>query len=191
LKTYSEDDICLIFDNIDHLKLRKNDSLKTLIYLAFYTGLRSSDLLTITVDKIDLRKREIKYYSPKRKLHRSVAFHEDLLPVLEKSIAQRNNGRLLNYSETESIGRALRRFYKMIGIDDKGYVARTFRKTFITLCRRYKMDASIVAELVGHEHQSTADRFYNKIDHNQMLEELKKFKRPECSDEDSVEKGDR
>ncbi len=88
-------------------------------------------------------------------------------------------GNLLEYSETEAIGRALRRFFKKIGIENKGYSARTFRKIFITLCRSYGMDSSIVAELVGHEHQSTADKFYNKIDHSQMIKELQKFKRPQ------------
>ena len=167
---FHDEDICKIFQEIEKMKLKKNDSLKTLVYIAFYTGLRSSDMLTITADKIDLKNRELKYYSPKRKIHRSIAFHKDLVPILKDSIEAVGEGKLLNYSQTEAIGKALRRFYNGIGIDNKGYVARTFRKTFITLCRRYRMDASIVAELVGHEHQSTADRFYNKIDHSLMLE---------------------
>jgi integrase len=49
-------------------------------------------------------------------------------------------------------------------------------KTFITLCRSYGMDSSVFAELVGHAHESTADKFYNRIDHKLMIKELKKFK---------------
>lgn len=64
-------------------------------------------------------------------------------------------------------------------IGTKGYSARTFRKTFITLCRsRYNMDASIVRELVGHEHGNTTDRYYNQIGIDAMKKELQKFKRP-------------
>ena len=37
------------------------------------------------------------------------------------------------------------------------------------------MDESTVKELVGHSHSSTTDRFYNKIDFEQMSEELKKY----------------
>lgn len=37
------------------------------------------------------------------------------------------------------------------------------------------MDESVVKELVGHTHTSTTDRFYNKIDIEQMNEELKKY----------------
>lgn len=179
---FSVRDVCLIFKNLDDPKTEKTQSFKTLVYLAFYTGLRSSDLLTITVDRVDLNKREIKYYSPKRKVHRSIAFHNDLVPILTERIAEIKEGKLINYTETEAIGRAFRRFFKQIGIDEKGYTARTFRKTFITLCRSYGMDSSIVAELVGHEHQSTADKFYNRISHELMQLELQKFRRPRCED---------
>ena len=66
---------------------------------------------------------------------------------------------------------------KEIGLSAKKYTARTFRKTFITLARsRYNMDASIVRELVGHEHGNTTDKFYNQISINAMRKELKKFK---------------
>ncbi len=150
--TFKESDICKIFDNLENKKLNKSDSFKLLVYLVFYTGLRSSDLLTITADKVDLEKREIRYYSPKRKIHRRIAFHEDLLSILTDRLSVIKEGKLLNYKETEAIGRALRRYYKQIGIDGRGYVARAFRKTFITLCRSHGMDSSIVAELVGHEH---------------------------------------
>jgi hypothetical protein len=30
-------------------------------------------------------------------------------------------------------------------------------------------------ELVGHEHQNTTDKYYNKIEIKQMFDELKKF----------------
>ncbi|MCP5061366.1 MAG: hypothetical protein GY936_02760 [Ignavibacteriae bacterium] len=73
----------------------------------------------------------------------------------------------------------MKRFMKKINLDHKGYTARTFRKTFITLCRsRYNIDASIVRELVGHEHGNTQDRYYNEIEIKQLTQELKKFKRP-------------
>ena len=41
------------------------------------------------------------------------------------------------------------------------------------------MDASIVKELVGHEHTNTTDRYYNNISVERMKEDLKKFIRPE------------
>ncbi len=172
---FSDEDIVKIFDNL----AGKNNNFKTLIYLAFYTGLRSSDMLTIKVSGIDLKRRELKYYSPKRKVYRQVAFHEDLDEIISKRVEEVKDGDLLDYTEIENLGRACHRYFELIGIGDKDYSARTFRKTFITLARRCRMDASVVAELVGHAHSSTADRFYNRIDLELMNEELRKFKRPE------------
>ncbi len=167
----SDDDIIKIFENLQS----KNSNFQTLIYLAGYTGLRSSDLLTIEVKGVDLKNRELKYYSPKRKKFRQVAFHEELLPILTKRIEEVKSGKLLDYNNIENLGRAVTRFFADISLSGNGYSARTFRKTFITLARRHRMDASIVAELVGHEHNNTADRFYNRISLEQMKEELRKF----------------
>ena len=76
------------------------------------------------------------------------------------------------------------RYLKDIKIYKRDYTARTFRKTFISLCRsRYNMDASIVRELVGHEHQNTTDRYYNQISIERMKEELKKFMIPKINGE--------
>lgn len=176
---FSDEDIVKIFDGL----AGKNSNFKTLIYLGFYSGLRSSDMLTIKVSDIDLGKKELKYYSPKRKVYRQVAFHEYLVAVLSERKKQLNEGKLLDYSKIESLNRACSRYFEEIKINKKGYSARTFRKTFITIARRCRMDASIVAELTGHAHSSTADRFYNRIDIEQMVEELRKFKRPQITND--------
>lgn len=167
----SEQDIKKIFDSLDN----KNTNFSTFIYLAFYTGLRASDLLSIKGDHIDLERRELRYYSPKRKIYREVGFHKFLVPILRNRIEEVGDGKLLNYNNVENLGMAMRRFLKQIELNGKHYSSRTFRKTFITMCRRYGMDPSVVAELVGHEHQSTTDKYYNKIEIQQMLDELEKF----------------
>lgn len=168
---FSDEDILKIFNGLNE----KNINFRTLIYLAFYSGLRSSDMLTIEVKGIDLKNRVMRYYSPKRKIFRQVAFHEELVDILKIRIDSVKQGKLLEYNNIENLGKACNRFFEQIGINNKGYTARTFRKTFITLARRHGIDASVVAELVGHEHTSTADRFYNQISLDQMKEELRKF----------------
>ena len=172
---FRDEDIYKIFDGLKE----KNSNFKTMIYLLFYTGLRPSDILTITIQKIDLENRIINYYSPKRKKFREIAFHEDLVPVLRERIKELSIDNLLDYNNVENLARAIRRFMDTLKLDDKKYTARTFRKTFITLCRsRYDMDASIVKELVGHEHGNTTDRYYNQISIGKMKSELIKFKHP-------------
>jgi len=172
---FTDEDIAKIFDNLQ----TKNSNFRTAVQIAFYTGLRSSDFLSITVERINLEQRELTYYSPKRGKYRSIPFHEDLLPVLESRIKEVKTGSIINYSNIHSLGRAIERYLDKLKIGSKGYSARTFRKTYITLCRsRYNMDASIVRELVGHEHGNTTDRYYNQIGMDVMKNELKKFKRP-------------
>ncbi len=170
--TFIDADADLIFNNLKE----KNSNFTTLIYLAYYTGLRSSDLISIKVEDIDLVNREVKYYSPKRKKFRLIGFHKNLVPVLQNRMNERQDGQILDYASVENLGRAITRFFDDIGIKGKGYTARTFRKSFITLCRNCEMDASVVAELVGHEHRSTADRFYNNITTMVMKRELEKFR---------------
>ena len=168
---FTEEDIEKIFESLP----TKNSNFRTLVYLAFYTGLRSSDMLTIEVSGIDIKNRELKYYSPKRKRFRQIAFHEELVPVLSQRIIEIKSGRVLDFNSIENLGRSLARYFQIISISNKGYSARTFRKTFITLARRHGMDASVVAELVGHEHGNTTDKFYNQISIEQMKVELKKY----------------
>jgi len=177
---FSNEDLKKIFDGLKN----KNANFKILIYTLFYTGLRSSDVLSIKIEDIDISKRELHYYSPKRKKHRVVGFHKDLISLFDDFIKAHQVGNLLDYSSTENLGKAVHRYLVDLGLANKKYSARTFRKTFITLCREFGMDASIVSELVGHEHMSTADRFYNKISTVIMNKELEKFDATEIFTED-------
>jgi len=154
----------------------KNSNFRTLINLLFYTGLRSSDILTITAENVDIKGGKISYYSPKRKKFREIAFHEGLKEILKERIEEVKTGKLVKYNNVENLGRAIVRYFEAIELGGKGYTARTFRKNFITIARAFGMDASIIRELVGHEHSATADRYYNNITIETMAKELKKFK---------------
>ena len=164
-----------IIDNLND----KNSNFRAAVLLFLFTGLRSSDILTITSERIDLENEVLHYYSPKRKKYRSVAFHKLLKPILRERTSEVLSGPILNYGNIENIGRAIHRYLKELELDKYGYSARTFRKTFITLCRsRFGMDASIVRELVGHEQGNTTDKYYNSISIETMKKELMKFVYP-------------
>jgi len=172
---FSTSDIKFLFKDVE----KHPGSIKMIVYLAFYTGLRPSDLYLVNIEDIDMKKRTLKYYEQKRKKHRTVPFHEDLVKILKQYIGEKTTGRLLPWKEYNYLGKAITRYFANIKFDEKGYSARTFRKTFITLARsEYSMDAAIVRELVGHEHKDTADRYYNEITVDTMRRELKKFKLP-------------
>jgi integrase len=167
------EDLAVIFSMLD--KAKKSESFKTLIAVLYYTGLRASDLISIKVEDINLRGCLLKYYSPKRKVNREIAFHRDLLPIFKRIKEEHPEGKLLDYKNGESLQRAISRYFDVIDLKDRKYTSRSFRKTFITIARKNGMDESVVKELVGHAHTSTTDRFYNKIDTDQMSKELLKY----------------
>lgn len=172
---FSIPDIIFLFKEVE----KASSSIKMLVYLAFYTGLRPSDIYLINIEDIDLKAGTLKYYALKRKKRRKIPFHKDLEKILTEYIGERKEGRLLPWSQYNYLGKAIARYFAEIGFNKKGYSARTFRKTFITLARsNFLMDATVVRELVGHEHMNTADRYYNEISIDIMKSELKKFKRP-------------
>lgn len=159
----------------------KNRNFKVLIYLAFYTGLRSSDILSIRSENINFEEQTLSYYSPKRKMTRTIAFHDELVKILRHRVEEIGNGTIIKYKTVESFGRAVTSYFKQIKLR-KGLTARTFRKSFITRALEAGINKSVVRELVGHEHSSTTDKYYNSISIQQMLSELRKYKLPDEND---------
>lgn len=165
----------MIFINLH----QKSNNFITSVLLLAYTGLRSSDILSILCENIDLENRVIRFYSPKRKRQREIGFHRDLVPILKVRIEVVGSGPLIDYKNVESLGQAVTDYYKQLGIDTNKYVTRTFRKSFITYCRNtLRIDASFVEALVGHEHGTVADRHYNEITPEVMKDELLKYDLP-------------
>lgn len=173
----SLDDLALIFGALGIIT--KTDNFRNLLMLLYYTGLRASDLLSLEIQNVDIANRTMRFYSPKRKVHRAIVFHEDLLPIFNRIIEVKSIGKVLDYKQVETLQRAINRYFENLGLKEKRYTSRSFRKTFITLARRNKMDETTVKELVGHAHTSTTDKFYNKIEDEQMKEELNKYLRVE------------
>ena len=173
---FEEDDMKLIFKKM----VDKNANFKILVNLLAYTGLRSTDLLGINMDGIDLTKQTISYYSLKSKQYRDVPFHPALINVLTEAKKNIPEGKLLAYNNETNLGRAIVRYFGEIKIDKKGYSARTFRKTFITWARnRYGVDATVLRELVGHSHRNIMDKHYNDITIENMRTELEKIQEVE------------
>lgn len=173
--TFKMEHFQMIFFNL----YRKSNNFITAVLLLAYTGLRSSDILSIKCENIDLENRVIRFYSPKRKRQREIGFHKDLVPILKTRMEIVGSGLLIDYKNIESLGQAITDYYKQLGIDTYEYVTRTFRKFFITYCRNtLRIDASIVEALVGHEHGTVADRHYNEITPEVMKDELLKYDLP-------------
>jgi integrase len=184
IKTKPEVKDKIVFTDVHIKKIRKNLlhlnlNQRTTVMLLLFTGLRPSDILSFTGEKIDLKKRMIKYFSSKTRKNRQIYFHKELIPILRQRIDAVGNGKLLNYKNVANISRAIARFFKFLKLTGKGYSARTFRKTFITLCRnRFGIEDAIVREIVGHSQGNVPDKFYNQIDDKSIKKALDKIKLP-------------
>lgn len=167
------------FEQIFRYLYNKTSNFKTAICLLFMTGLRSSDVMEIKCEYINFERMTMRYYSPKRKKYREVAFHPDLKGLLLERVKEIQSGKLIQYNSVENLGKAVTRYFSEIQIGRRGYTARSFRKTFITISlNKFKMDHTVVKELVGHEHTNTTDKYYNRISFDVQHEELKKFQIP-------------
>jgi len=173
---FSSEDVQKIFDGLKD----KNLNFKTMIYLAYYSGLRSSDLLSLSIDKINLEEESFNYYAKKIKKWRSVPFHKSLMPVLKELIKEREGGALLDYSRVDNMSRAFSRYLVKLGISNKGYSMRTFRKTFITNASM-SMDLATVSKLVGHSQINTTAKYYTKVDNKRQKNQLDKLEEIESA----------
>jgi integrase len=170
---FRPDHIHLIFDNLH----KTNSNLRTCIYLLTYTGLRSTDILSIRAEDVDLRNKSFQYYSPKLKKHIIVPTHTKLIPALKQRLTEVSHGRLLDYSDHKAIAHALNRFLTILQIDKFGYSPRTFRKSFDTWGYARGMDSIANSRLVGHS-VTTAERHYREVYIGKLRDELNKFELP-------------
>lgn len=170
---FNPDHIHLIFDNLH----KANSNLRTCIYLLTYTGLRSTDILTIRAEDIDLGNKSFQYYSPKLKKHIIIPAHPKLIPVLKERLLEVTKGPLLDYSDHKTIAHALNRFLKTLEIDKHGYSPRTFRKSFDTWAYEKGMDSIANSRLVGHS-VAIAEKHYREVYMGKLREELNKFGLP-------------
>lgn len=172
LIVFSEEDLDTLLKGLEE----KNSNFKTVIYMLLYTGLRPSDIYNIKVEDIDLDKHEFNYYSEKTDEYFQLPIHPDLYPILEKRVSEVGEGRIFQYETINNIGKAFRRYLKDIGLDNKSYTLRTFRKTFITLMHEGGADLATVAKLVGHKQVTTTEKYYNKLSIMKKKNELSKLK---------------
>jgi integrase len=180
--TFSNDDINKIIsgleDEYNNGVKKKNSNFVTLIYTLIYTGLRPSDIIGITCEDIDIENKRLQYYSVKTNEYFIIPIHESLLPILSNRINEIKSGRIFNYKNINHMGRAFRRYLKTLGLTNKNYNLRTFRKSFISMAYASGVDLTMVSKLVGHKQITTTAKYYNKISISHQSNEVNKIKFP-------------
>jgi integrase/recombinase XerD len=173
----------IIFSDKDRKKIiselvtqEKNENFQLMIYLLLYSGLRPSDIINLTVEQIDLKKMEMRYYSSKTNNWFVRPIHNNIKAILAKRIEGKKSERLFDYSEIKNMGKAFQRYLADIGLDGKNYDLRTFRKDFISRSQEAGIPINVTASLVGHNNIKTTMTYYTKLSSKLLKNELKKLK---------------
>ncbi len=157
----------------------KNLNFRLAIHLLMYSGLRPSDILSLTYSSFDLTKMTMNIYSSKVKRWLIRPIHPVLLDILTEVKGQCTSDdsatNVFNYSDVKAMGKAFSRYLVEIGLGDRDYDLRTFRKDFITRGQASGIDIAVISDLVGHSDIRTTKRFYTQLPTETMRDNLNKI----------------
>ena len=169
---FSQEDIQLM---LEHVK-EKSEQFQITFYLLLFTGLRPTDLLNSKVKDLNVKKLTFSYYSPKVDKYQTIAITSELVENIYPLIRNKNpEDKLVQYADLHNIGRAFRQFIKEMGLSNKGYTLRTFRKTFISIAYEKGVDYVTLSRLIGHSNIRTTAKYYTQFSLAKQHEEVNKI----------------
>jgi len=149
---------------------------RPILATAYFAGMRKSEILNLTLDKVDLRNRVIRLEAgdTKTKMARNVPICGSLLEILTKETRiLRKAGEprhlfLYKGKPVTDFRKALKVACDKSGIaygrgDGAGFCFHDLRHTSVTNFRKAGVPESVIMQIVGHTTRSMFDR-YNKID---------------------------
>lgn len=155
--------------------------LRDILMMAYHTGMRRGEILPLTWDKIDLKKRFIylEAADTKDKEKRSIPISDELhmtLKAIPKALHD-NHVFLYQGQPIEDIRTGLRATCEASGIPygretKGGFIFHDLRHTFNTNMRKAGVPESVIMALTGHSTRSMFDR-YNTIDEDDLRDAIK------------------
>ncbi len=180
----NSEEVLRIFGRISNLKHR------TMVMLAYGTGVRVAELVRLRIEDIDVRRRLIHVRKGKRSKDRYTILPDALLPILHKywtNFELGNTGWLFpgkepgSHLSERSIQAVIRRVVDAAAVSKKVSM-HTFRHTFATELLEQGTDIRYIQELLGHESSRTTE-IYTHV----SSKKLSKIKSPFDHLRDSLE----
>ncbi len=146
------EEIDLLIHNIDH------SLIKLVTQTLFYTGMRISECLNLTLDQVDLSQRVIHIINGKGKKDRNIPIHHDLLPLLqsylEKDRPKIDTPYFFITKKTGSLSavyfnRVIKDTANMVGIK-KNISAHILRHSFASNLIKNGVNLVHIQKLLGH-----------------------------------------
>lgn len=157
------------------------------VIIMLYTGVRIGELLAIKTADVDISLRVIHLHGTKTDAaERKVPIHKELIPYLEKRIAEGNEYLLSNANGAPFIHTSYRKYFfepfmKHIG---STHTPHALRHTFISIMDNCGVSSQsvVLKRIVGHSNKDVTEHYTHK-DIAQLIKAIDKFKLPTSCDE--------
>ena len=134
------------------------------ILFSIKTGCRQGEMLQLTVDDIDMEKREIVFRDTKNGTDHWLKMHEDLIPILERRLQYRINSELFPWRDKDQLLRAFKSLAIVSKVPLEGRVWHTLRHSVATwLCER-QVPLRTVMGVLNHKRVETTLRYAKASD---------------------------
>ena len=153
-------------DEIDELWSRTDEWWAKVTLMLLYTGLRTKELRTITLDMIDFDNRWLDIPFAKNKYSvRGIPIHKRVLPLFRDYMI--NGGNLYGFAHS-TLNKDLNEFH--------GHRAHDARHTFTTRMRECGVDHLTIQRLLGHAPSDVTYKVYTHITPDELRQAIKKLK---------------
>lgn len=175
-KAITGDELARLIETVDRLTVEDNRHktgknlrrrYKAILYIFLNCGLRKSELVNLQLDDVDFANAKLLIHGKGAK-QRYVYMSDKTMATLKSYLEIRNELKgatnstfvFLTGSGSEKmavsdINRYVDRLFKEAGLDGKGYVVHTLRKTAATALHRNGIDIYTIKEILGHDNINT------------------------------------
>ena len=134
------------------------------ILFSIKTGCRQGEMLQLTVDDIDMEKREIVFRDTKNGTDHWLKMHDDLIPILERRLQYRINSELFPWRDKDQLLRAFKSLARASKVPLEGRVWHTLRHSVATwLCER-QVSIRTIMGVLNHRRVETTLRYAKASD---------------------------
>ncbi len=149
-----------------------------IVSVLFETGIRAHELLSITVEDVDLERREIVIRKAKFGEERVVFFGPLTEAVLKKYLRTVCSGRLVPLSYT-GLYKRLKTLARRAGVDPKRVRPHVLRHTFATEALRRGLNLIALQAILGHKDIKTTQNYLHLLKEDIRRQYMRVFARGE------------
>ena len=134
------------------------------ILFSIKTGCRQGEMLQLSVDDIDMEKREIVFRDTKNGTDHWLKMHEDLIPILERRLQYRINSELFPWRDKDQLLRSFKSLARAAKVPLDGRVWHSLRHSVATwLCER-QVPLRTVMGVLNHKRVETTLKYAKASD---------------------------